>query len=218
MNRLQKAFPLQSLLPLTILMPFRIPIGTSSSLGTPTIEISSSSAFFFFNFFINQIKRPTSASAATPPTTAPAMIVLFRPASTASEGAGLAKVLLGGGKGEVVKVGKEYVGETGIDEMGPSVVEESEESVMVAVKVESVGGDCVCVFFLVVSVLEIDWPVEGKEGDTLPDILDGGIKLEGSIELGRSVVEFWNAPGVLLPEFVVGNGAEVVEFPGHGNE
>lgn len=120
-------------------MPFRIPMGTSSSLGIPTIEISSSSAFFFFNFFINQIKRPTSASAATPPTTAPAMIVLFRPTSTASEGAGLAKVLLGGGKGEVVKVGKEYVGETGIDEMGPSVVEESEESVMVAVKVESVG-------------------------------------------------------------------------------
>lgn len=138
-QRPRKAFPFQSLLPLTILMPFRIPIGTSSSLGTPTIEISSSSAFFFFNFFINQIKRPTSASAATPPTTAPAIIVLFRPASAASEGAGLAKVLLGGGKGEVVKVEKEYVGETGIDEMGPSVVEESEESVMVAVKVESVG-------------------------------------------------------------------------------
>lgn len=174
----QKAFPLQSLLPLTILMPFRIPIGTSSSLGTPTIEISSSSAFFFFKFFRNQIKRPRSASTATPPVTAPAMITLFRPASAASEGAGLATVLLEG-KGEVVKVGKEYVGERGVDEMGSSVVEEREVRVIVAVKVESVGGDCVCVFFLVVSVLEVDWPVEGEEGDTLPDILDGYVKFEG---------------------------------------
>lgn len=122
------------------------------------------------------------------------------------------------GKGEVVKVGKEYMGDRGVDEMGSSVVEEREVRVMVAVKVESVGGDCVCVFFLEVNVLEVDWPVEGEEEDTLPDILDGDIKLEGSIELGRSVVEFWNAPGVLLPEFVVGKGAEVVEFPGHGNE
>lgn len=170
-------------------MPFLIPIGTSSSLGTPTIEISSSSAFFFFIFFRNQIREPTAASTATPPTTAPAIIVLFRPASAASEGAGLATVLLEG-KGEVVKVGKEYVGERGVDEMGPSVVGGGKVSVMVAVKVESVGGDCVCVFFLVVSVLEVDWPVEGEEEGTLPDILDGDIKLEGSIELGRSVVEF----------------------------
>lgn len=38
------------------------------------------------------------------------------------------------------------------------------------------------------------------------------------MELGRRVVEFWNAPGVLLPKFVLEIGAEVVGFPGHGDE
>lgn len=66
-------------------------------------------------------------------------------------------LLLLGGKGELGTVGNEYVGETGGDVLGCASVVEG--SVAVAVTVESVGAvdgseDCVCVFFLVVSVPE----------------------------------------------------------------
>lgn len=131
-------------------------MGKSSSLGIPTIEMSSSSGCFLI-FFRNQIPKPTTESTATPPITAPAIIALFRPASVASEGAGLAMILLEG-KGELGTVGNEYVGETGVDVLGCASVVEG--GIKVAVKVESVGAvvggeDCVCVFLFVLSVPEV---------------------------------------------------------------
>lgn len=150
----------QSLLPRTSLMPLRIPIGTSSSLGIPTIEMSSSSGCFLI-FFRNQIPKPTTASTATAPITAPAIMALFSPTSAASKGAGPVVLLLLEGKGELGTVGNEYVGETTVDELGPSVKPSVVEgTVVVAVTVESVGvadgcRDSVCVFSLVVNGLEV---------------------------------------------------------------
>lgn len=73
-----------------------------------------------------------------------------------------------------------------------------EESVMVAVKVESIGAvegseECVCVFLLVVRVSDAKRLVETEEVDSLPDIADDDVMilegiLEGSMELGRRVV------------------------------
>lgn len=85
----QRALSFQSLFPLTSLIPVLIPMGTSSSPGIPTIEMSSSSGCFLI-FFQNQMPNPTNASTATPAITAPAIIALFRPTSSASEEEGLA--------------------------------------------------------------------------------------------------------------------------------
>lgn len=65
-------------------------------------------------------------------------------------------MLLLEGKGELGTVGNEYVGETGGDVLGGASVVEG--SVVVAVTVESVVAveDCVCVFLLVVSVIEVE--------------------------------------------------------------
>lgn len=69
-----------------------------------------------------------------------------------------------------------------------------EESVTVAVKVESIGivdesEDCVCVFLLVVRVSDAERLVETEEVDALPDIADEDVMiLEGSMELGGMVV------------------------------
>lgn len=81
------------------------------------------------------------------------MIVLFRPASTALDGAGLA-LLVVEGKVELDKVGNEYEGESGVD----AVVEGTS---VIAVQVESVGDvdeseDCVCVLLLRVCVMEME--------------------------------------------------------------
>lgn len=97
-----------------------------------------------------------------------------------------------------------------------------EESATVAVKVESIGvvdEDFLCVFLLVVRVSDAERLFETDEADALPDIADEEVMiLEGSMELGRRVVSFWDVHGVLPIEFVVEIGVEVLQLPGHADE
>lgn len=80
-------------------MPLGIPIGTSSGLGTPTIEMSSSPCRFLI-LLKNQTPKATTATTATAPIAAPAMMALFRPSAPAPGELRPVVLLLGGGDTE----------------------------------------------------------------------------------------------------------------------